>query len=259
MARKQKPPEQEEHGESAPMWIVSFADLVTLLMSFFVILAAGRPQDTATDPEFARVVASIKAAFNNLPEASTSLDPRKDLDEILRKIQALIEKKDPPRKPGKPARGDTREEGIPGRSFRVRRLRDGMEITAGGPVFFEPLSAALTPQGRREIAALGEILKGHRNMIEVRGHAIEEPRPENWTYQDAMKLSYDRASNVTNELIKAGIDPRAIRIVAAGPNEPLVRGVYDPARTGENRRVEILLRETLLDDYSGAALPVRRR
>jgi len=252
MAMHKKPPEQEEHGESAPLWIISFADLVTLLMSFFVILAAGRPQDASTDPEFARVVASIKAAFHNLPEASDPLDPRKDFDEILRKLQALLQKETPP--PRKAA-GDTREPGIYGRSFRVRRLRDGMEITAGGPVFFEPLSAALTPRGREEIAALGGILKGHRNMIEVRGHALEEPRPAEWTHKDAMKLSYERAANVTNELIKAGIDPLAIRIVAVGPNEPLVRGVYDPARTGDNRRVEILLRETLLDDYDGARLP----
>jgi chemotaxis protein MotB len=247
MAHHKKAPEPEEHGESAPMWIVSFADLVTLLMSFFVILAAGRPQATATDPDFARVVAAVKAAFNNLPDAPPSADPKKDLDEILRKLLALLKKDDKPKRGGN---GDTREPGVYGRSFRVRRLRDGMEITAGGPVFFEPLSAALAPGGREQIAMLGGVLKGHRNMIEVRGHALEEPRPENWSYEDAMRLSYDRAANVTAELIKTGIDSRAIRIVAVGPNEPLVRGAYDPARSADNRRVEILVREALMDDYA---------
>lgn len=254
MARHRKPPEPEEHGESAPLWIISFADLVTLLMSFFVILAAGRPQDTATDPEFARVVASIKAAFHNLPEAGASADPRKDLDEILRKLTALLKKDERSRKV---VRGDAREPGLYGKSFRVRRLRDGMEITVGGPVFFDPLSAALTPEGREEVAALGQAIRGHRNLIEVRGHALEESAPQDWRYGDAMKLSYERAAGVAEELIKAGIDPRAVRIVAAGPNEPLTRGVYDPARAGDNRRVEILVREALLDDYTGAARPIR--
>src|SRR5262245_39561288 len=39
MAKKQKQPE-EPAGESAPMWIVSFDELVTLMMSFFVVLYA---------------------------------------------------------------------------------------------------------------------------------------------------------------------------------------------------------------------------
>jgi chemotaxis protein MotB len=246
MANRKKPPEQEEHGESAPLWIISFADLVTLLMSFFVILAAGRPQDTATDPEFAKVVAAVKAAFKNLPETTASVDPNKDLAEIIRKLEALL-KKDVPRKR---APGETNDKGIAGKSFRVRRLREGMEITAGGPVFFDPFSAVLNAQGREDVAKLGEAIKGHRNMIEIRGHALEEPRPENWTYQDAMKLSYERAAAATNELIRAGIDPRTVRIVAAGPNEPLVRGVYDPVKAGDNRRVEILVREALLDDFA---------
>lgn len=247
MAHKKKAPEHEEQGESAPMWIVSFADLVTLLMSFFVILAAGKPQDTATDPDFARVVAAVKAAFKNMPEASEPLDPKADVDEIMRKLQALLQKPDPQRK--KPP-GDTDQGGIQGRSFRVRRIRDGMEIAAGGPVFFDPFAAALNPQGKDEIARLATTLKGHRNLIEVRGHALEEPRPEDWTYQDAMELSYNRAITVSNELIKGGVDPRAIRIVAAGGNEPVTRGVYDPARMAENRRVEIMVRETYLDDYT---------
>jgi len=160
-------------------------------------------------------------------------------------------------RPKKSTQGDAREKGIHGKSFRVRRLRDGMEITVGGPVFFEPLSAALTAEGRSQVAALGETIKGHRNLIEVRGHALEEAAPQDWNYQDAMKLSYDRAAGVAGELIKAGIDPRAVRIVAAGPNEPLVRGAYDPVRAGENRRVEILVRETLLDDYADGPKPVK--
>ena len=45
MAKRKKA--EEPAGESAPMWIVSFADLVTLLMSFFVILSV-KPEGTAT-------------------------------------------------------------------------------------------------------------------------------------------------------------------------------------------------------------------
>jgi flagellar motor protein MotB len=68
-----------------------------------------------------------------------------------------------------------------------------------------------------------------------------------------MKLSYDRAVIVADELILRGLDPRTIRVVAIGSNEPIAQEVYDPAKRGMNRRVEILVRESQVEDYVGQA------
>ncbi|MCX5645674.1 MAG: OmpA family protein [Phycisphaerae bacterium] len=38
MSRKKTAPPQEEKGECAPLWIISFADMISLLMAFFVML-----------------------------------------------------------------------------------------------------------------------------------------------------------------------------------------------------------------------------
>ena len=126
-----------------------------------------------------------------------------------------------------------------------------MEITMGGPVYFEPFATTLTEGGKKDLDQILQIVKGYRNIIEVRGHAGEEPLPADWTYEDAMKLSYARAENVANELLKQGIDPRAIRLIAAGSSEPVAKGVYDAEKRGLNRRVEIIIRESLIDDYVG--------
>ncbi len=244
----QKKHQEEEHGESAPLWIISFADLVTLLMSFFVILSVkpeGAPSP-ATDPAFAEVAAAIRAAFNNIPAAGGENVSENDYTKMVRQLLALSRKGQPPAQ-----RGDSPDKGVRGRSFRVRRLSDGMEIVMGGPVMFEPFAARPTPEGQEQLRQVIEIVKGHRNIVEIRGHSAEDPLPSDWTYQDAMKLSYARAEYVSEALIRAGTDPRTIRLVAVGPNEPVTKLAYDETQRSENRRVEVIVRESLVDDYVG--------
>ncbi|HSW45772.1 MAG TPA: hypothetical protein VLM89_09390, partial [Phycisphaerae bacterium] len=82
-------------------------------------------------------------------------------------------------------------------------------------------------------------------------------RPSDWTFRDAWKLSYARACHVAGELVNRGVDVRTIRIVAVGDAEPIVTKDHEPARPGDNRRVEIIVRESLIDDYAGRGVASR--
>ncbi len=151
-----------------------------------------------------------------------------------------------------PARGETREQGILGRNFTVRKLRDGTEIALGGPVYFDALSPDPTPEGKEQLQRVVELLKGHRNIIEVRGHTADTAIPQDWTNLDLMKLSYQRAEYVGKILLANGIDSRAIRLTAAGSAEPASREKNpDPLERTHSQRVEIFVRESLVDDYTG--------
>src|SRR5882672_1153818 len=70
MAKKQPKPE-EPAGESAPMWIVSFADLVTLMMSFFVVLYAMKQGGPEQQLETA---VAIKSTFGWEPDMTSDSD-----------------------------------------------------------------------------------------------------------------------------------------------------------------------------------------
>ncbi len=241
----QKKHQEEEHGESAPLWIVSFADLVTLMLSFFVILASANKKSDGggPDPNLEKLATVIRAAFNEVsPESVAAMSSQSNFEELLRQIETLAKKMN------SQFRGDSSEKGIYGDHFRVRRLSDGMEITMGGPVLFDPFSAEINPDTRQAIQQIGEMLKGHRNMVEVRGHAGDEPKPKDWKFQDAIELSYRRARAVAEELIHLGTNPKTIRLTAIGPNEPLKN--EPQGQIIGNRRVEIIIRESLLDDYS---------
>ncbi len=238
---KKKPP-----SGGAPEWVLTYGDMMSLLLCFFILLAAfANFEDPGTTQKAIAALESIKEALGMQGQAGNLPDNEVDFHSMIRRLESLV-------KPDQPKnRGDATEEGIYGRNFRVRRIRDGMEITVGGPILFEPFSAKLTDEGREMIGRVGDELRGKRNKVEVCGHAAEEPRPADWTYDDAMKLSYSRAETVANALILRGVDPRTLRLVAVGPNEPVAQRVYDLEQRGQNRRVEIVVRESLIDDYVG--------
>ena len=64
---------------------------------------------------------------------------------------------------------------------------------------------------------------------------------------------------VADALKKNGIRRERIRTVSAGSHEPLVAQAYDEERRALNRRVEIIVTEAVVDDYSGQPLPGEER
>ncbi len=241
MMKKKPPP------AGAPEWVLTYGDMMSLLLCFFILLSAFANFEEAGVPSQKAMAAiqSIQKALGIKVPAGNLQDEQIDFNTIIEKLQKAIEARED-KEPG-----DSREQGMYGKTFRLRRIRDGMEVTIGGSVTFEPFSDQITAEGKEALASIGEVLKGHRNRLEIRGHAGEEPRPADWTLHDAMTLSFARAQRVADELILGGVDPRAVRLVAAGANEPVAREVYDPAKRSDNRRVEIIVRESQIDDYVG--------
>ncbi|GMU22115.1 MAG: hypothetical protein AMXMBFR13_22030 [Phycisphaerae bacterium] len=230
----------------APEWVLTYGDMMSLLLCFFILLAAFADFEQGANSDRVReAILSIQEALGMKTPSGNSLDTKISFNSVLEQVKIAI------RDFQDKHRGDAREEGLKGKTFRLRRMRDGMEITIGGPIVFEPFASRLNEEGREAVARIGDVLKGHRNMVEIRGHAAEGPWPTDWTYRDAMRLSHARAESVADELVQRGIDPRALRLVAVGANEPVAKEVYDPAKLADNRRVEIIVRESILDDYAG--------
>jgi len=235
--------EQKKQEAGAPAWMVTYGDMVTLLLTFFVMLVSIANFEIVDD-KFTAAVQSIREALGMTGQVGNRVDASIDFHSLLNKLESIL----PPQMPRD--RGDSDEEGIYGEHFRIRNIREGSEITLGGPLLFEPFSDELTAEGRKALEEIGAALRGHRNKIEIRGHAADEPRPADWTHKDAWRLSYARAVHVAEELVARGVTERAIRIVAVGASEPVAPPVYDPRRPADNRRVEIVVRESLIEDYT---------
>ncbi len=234
MAIKKKPHE-EEHAEG---WIVSFADLMTLMMSFFVVLFALK--ESGSPQKQMEVTAAIKAQFGYEPPEN-STDPLDIMVMNLRGRGSNLEKN--------AGNAEKSPKGAEGNEPEVTTIRAGNEITTGTFITFDAGSSEPDPNSIRLIRKIADMRRGYNNVMLVKGHVSADEvamRPDD---PNGMGLSYKRAMVVCDYLKSFGIDSRVLRPVACGPYEPLKVQAYDQSSMRQNRRVEIYSTESTVSDY----------
>jgi chemotaxis protein MotB len=224
----------------APAWMVTYGDMVTLLLTFFVLLLA--MSEVKQDQRMLDFMQAIKEAFGyaggdrHLPNEEVQV-PRN-----IPEMQALIMTIYPDNL------GYTSDQGPQGKRERVTTIRPGDHYQPGGRFHFSELSAEL---GENEIKALGEYarqLRGYTTLIEVRGHCNKRP-VDGTKFSDLMDLSYQRARAVAAVLIANGIDPQRINIVGAGTTQPITRSSSDVTERQRNDVVELLQIDQTVFDF----------
>jgi len=238
MPRKPPPP------QGAPDWVLTYGDLMSLMLCFFVLLAAFANFDTP-NPKLEDVLQSIRSVFGIRGHSGVMANPGFDFSVLLKELEKAV------RRAQLEKRSTTDIKGVAGRYANVRKIRDGAEITMGGPVVFRQFSAELLPEAAAMVDGIAATLAGHLNRIEVRGHATAEPLPPDSPFKDPMDLSIARARAVAHRLIAGGVIPRTLRLVGAGASEPFVPRPQNPEQVAANRRVEIVVRESVVADYDG--------
>lgn len=226
-----------------PEWIVTFGDLMSLLLTFFVLLVSLSEIKKET-PKYQKTVKAIQKQFGM--DGRSGMVPTDDVPfsdiEVMehmahnQKIRQTSSSEDP---------------GLSGRDTTIQKIREGLQFTVGGLITFEPGSAELKDQAKEQLAKLAGILRGKNNKIEVRGHATGLDLTEDSPFRSLTDLSYARAKAVAAYLAEPtqGIREKRMRIVAAGAHEPLVGRRYDQAALQVNRRVEIIVSEALVEEF----------
>ena len=223
--------------------MVTYGDLMTLLLCFFVIIVS--LSEIKEDEKFQEVMDSIRSAFGYDGSLGTVPITKNTKNALIRQLQQIVIP------PHVSHEGDTEEEGIQERNFRVTQVREGVQIVVGGRISFERFSATLKPQARDLLGALASKIVGHNTKINIRGHATKEAIPPEYPYDGPMDLSYARARAVEAALRNFGIRPERVRVHAVGSREPINAQAYREERRATNRRVEIIVTESLIDDYKG--------
>lgn len=192
----------EEGGGHAPAWIVSFADMVILLMSFFVLLLATSSQKTATDEDLLKVLASVKVGFGYMPRAN-SKDP---LD--VAAFQVLTQ-----RKRGGTGSGNQWQQtaAIDGKKNKERDTWLKAQSPLGRPVYFAQHSPKLPSSSAADLDQIAEIIRHHFRAIVIQGHCSPEEAAQDPT--GGHDLTFRRAAAVKRALEDRGVAASRLRLV----------------------------------------------
>lgn len=283
--RRHRGGHEEEH-ENHERWLVSYADMMTLLMVLFVVMFAISQVDQRKFAALKNGLAAgfgAKTAFNGgvgsldmngqdnsavtvdpgIPAAKTSLAEQRLIREAVadadraraqQDVRAAEREVSSFRKLRRQISRSLRESEAPA-TVRFAIDERGLVITVlTSSVVFAGDRAELLPAGQRILAAIGSPLRPLRNRIEVDGHTNQLNVPTR-RYPTAWELSTARASTVVRYLADTtGIPGRRLSAAGFAGERPLYPPT-DPRSVTLNRRVEVVVLSTL-PAQQRALLPV---
>ena len=245
MARKKK---HEEHV-NLERWLVSYADFITLLFAFFVVMYA---ISSVNEGKYRVMADSIKSALQNDPRTLAPLQfgdpgissdkPRLQESERIGKSQTVIEQ---PQKE-EPSRGDVIQQVnssmkalIDKGLISVKTDKNWIEIEISNSVLFQSGSAKLQPEAVPLLKVMSRILNKFPNSIQVEGFTDNEPIsnelfPSNW------ELSAARSASVVRLFERSGLDPERLSVVGYGSTHPVADNKTEKGRN-RNRRVVLVI------------------
>lgn len=224
-------------------WLLTYSDLITLLMVFFVVMYA---LSNLNAKKFQAVALSLSHAMGGggqsvLNEPGTSLAPGISGSSLIEDMQMTMETKEASdlEKIRKELQAYIDENGLNDK-VSVNLEDRGVVLSFKDVALFPLGSAELTPDARELINKTGQILKKAPQFIRVEGHTDNLPIntaqfPSNW------ELSVTRATRVVQELIKE-LDFHPDRLSAAGYGEFRPKSPNDSNENRQrNRRVDIVV------------------
>ncbi|MBN2704906.1 MAG: OmpA family protein [Deltaproteobacteria bacterium] len=216
----------------APAWMATFADLATLLMTFFVLLLSFANLDIV---KFRMMTGSVKNAFGTQTERSGDYDERAETpvtiqlsDEEDRTIDMM--------QMGERFRKTVEEHELEDKT-EIKVDDDGVTLTVDGTFMFDGGSAELKPEFEKFLGEIAKIIEEHDYPLAIEGHSDNLPIKSN-IYPSNWELSSSRATAVLRHLIeKHHIPAKKLMAVGYADTRPLVANI-SPENRAKNRRVE---------------------
>jgi len=254
MARRKKP---EEH-ENLERWLVSYADFITLLFAFFVVMYS---ISSINEGKYRVLSDSISNAFTG---QAAVIKPIKMGEPIKAPIKSVINQPSdnaarvPPRTTTQPpvenpadeqqARELNRvadevdsglKELIDQNIISVNRDKAWVEIEINTSILFGSGSAGLQPAAMPVMRTLAKILGEKKYNIQVEGFTDNVPInteafPSNW------ELSAARAASVVRVFADDGVSPQRLAAIGFGEHRPIADNKTEDSRK-RNRRVRVVI------------------
>ncbi|WP_293444140.1 flagellar motor protein MotB [Persephonella sp.] len=216
MARKKK-----EECPSVPAWLISFSDLMSLLLTFFILLYSMSVLDIKKLMKFLwyfqgeRVLQYTKTLSLLPPISMLPKDMALSLKERIKRI-------------------------LPIHAYQIEVIEDYVILRLFNDVVFQKDSAQLSENAKKALKSVAKALQAlSKNEIDIRIEGHTDINPPKGV--DPWELSVKRAVAVAEFLIKNGVDPKKISAAGFGNTKPIYTWNH-PLLRRRNDRVEIIIK-----------------
>lgn len=239
--KNDKPPQEE----GLPPWMATFADMVTLLLCFFVLMLSFASNDVA---KFKELLGSLEDAFgvsvkrkeadylaltpSKLKRDEVKMDSNdKRLLGLVLRIKALLDEKEANRM-----------------STGVNADKDGVVMKSDSAQLFLPGTSKLKPDAHKILDTVISVLKEHNYNLVVRGHTADTEAPSK-KFPTNWELSSARAAAALEYIHqKGGINSKRLKAVGYADTRPLVKN-DSKANRDKNRRMEFYFHKPAKDSW----------
>jgi len=229
--RKKRVMEPENHER----WLVSYADFITLLFAFFVVMYA---VSSVNEGKYRAVANSLDAAFHEPPRSAqpiqlgeiipvpqnhkqsipgAQLSSAQVSEEISQEINKTL--------------GDLIKKDI----LKLRQQKMWLEVEIKTSILFPSGSAVLEPSALPALSEIASILKNFPHPIQIAGFTDDRPI-SSVLYRSNWELSAARAASVVHLFNKLGVKPERMSAVGYGEYRPTADNATPEGRN-KNRRV----------------------
>jgi chemotaxis protein MotB len=223
----------EHHDSSQERWLLTYADMITLLLVLFIVLFALSKINQAKYRQFQQSVSHVKLVGTSVVHGATSTASRgpaplsATATARLRQIEQAL----------------THALNLKGLLGDVTIKIDSSGLVEGlvaDSTFFVTDSAQLSPLGEEIVDTSGHVLDSYPNNVDVAGYTDDQqitggPFANNWA------LSAARSSTVVERLTTIdAVNPDRVVAIGYGQYHPVVPN-SSPAAEAENRRVNIVV------------------
>ena len=226
--------DDDDAPPGAPEWIVTFADLMSLLLTFFVLLLSFSSTQMA---KFEAVAGSLKNALGMRSELD--LSDQAERRELIERLENQRSEQDPATAPDLEQELSKLLTELGGHGRGIAALTgEGIVLNISGDLMFASGEATLSPDAIQVLDRISNYVLQSDRPLDVVGHTDNVPIstplfPSNW------ELSAARAGSAVRYLVDRGVDAQRMRAIGRASTRPVDSNSSAEGRS-LNRRVEFI-------------------
>jgi chemotaxis protein MotB len=237
-------------GKGGGAWKVAYADFVTAMMAFFLVMWI-----TSQSDDVKKAIGGYfqdpwgTSAEDRSPSIHTPTGVKGDAP-FADTSTGILPNRWPQTNIENATEKDPGAASVWQQKQKVHLLRNTDRDLPALVVNFEEASAELPGHARERLTALLPALVGKRHKIEIRAHSTRRPLPKDSEFRDHWQLCYERSLATMRFLQENGVEAERIRLSQSAANEPLTTRL-ESAWQDENNCAEIFLLTTVAERVPG--------